>query len=59
MKTARAPFALALLTLLAATAALAEAPAAKAPLGFADLFRVRAAREVRISPDGKAVAFLE
>ena len=58
MKTARAPFALALLTLLAAAAALAEAPAAKAPLGLADLFRVRAAREVRISPDGKAVAFL-
>ena len=58
MKTARAPFALALLTLLAATAALAEAPAAKAPLGLADLFRVRAAREVRISQDGKAVAFL-
>ncbi|HMM34863.1 MAG TPA: S9 family peptidase, partial [Thermoanaerobaculia bacterium] len=50
--------ALALLTLLAAAAALAEAPAAKAPLGLADLFRVRAAREARISADGKAVAFL-
>lgn len=58
MKTARAPIALTLLTLLAASAALAQPPAAKAPLGLADLFRVRAAREVRISPDGKAVAFV-
>ncbi len=58
MKTARTPIVLALLTLLAASAALAKAPAAKAPLGIDDLFRVRVAREARISPDGKAVAFL-
>ncbi len=58
MKTARTPIALALLTLLAGSAALAEAPAAMAPLGLADLFRVRVARDARISADGKAVAFL-
>lgn len=58
MKTARVPIVLMLLALLAASTALAQAPAAKAPLGLADLFRVRAAREVRISPDGKAVAFV-
>lgn len=58
MKTARAPIVLTLLALLTASTALAQAPAAKAPLGLADLFRVRAAREVRISPDGKAVAFV-
>ncbi|MHB1046905.1 MAG: LpqB family beta-propeller domain-containing protein [Thermoanaerobaculia bacterium] len=58
MKTARTPIVLALLTLLAASAALAEGPAAQAPLGLDDLFRVRVAREVRISLDGTAVAFL-
>ena len=58
MKTARTPIALALVTLVAASAAFAEALAAKPPLGLADLFRVRVAREARISPDGTAVAFL-
>ncbi len=58
MKTARTPIALALLTLLAASAALAEGSAAKVPLGLDDLFRVRVAREVQVSPDGKAVAFV-
>ena len=59
MKTARTPIALALLTLLAASAALAEGPAAKVPLGLDDLFRVRVAREVRVSPDLRhATAFV-
>ena len=57
MKTARTPIVLALLTLFAASSTLAESPSAKA-LGLEDLFRVRVAREARISPDGTAVAFL-
>ncbi|MHB8797749.1 MAG: LpqB family beta-propeller domain-containing protein [Thermoanaerobaculia bacterium] len=64
MKTARPPIVLGLLGLLgslgllAAIPAAAEPAAAKAPFGTADLFRVRQAREVKVSPDGKAVAFV-
>ncbi len=49
---------LTLLLVLAASAARGQDPAPKAPLGFPDVARLSTARQVRITADGQAVAFI-
>lgn len=57
LKPTRIARKLVLVLAIASSVAFAEATAEKAPFGFADLSRVRSAREVAVSRDGKAVAF--